>query len=374
MTLALAACSIDDLKVQEGEAGQGGSTPRGGRAGSAAQGGKGGGDASTDAGKGGKAASGGGGKGGEGGRAGAGGRAGGGAAGAGGSAGSNASAELMTALSQYVDSQCAKLAQCLPFTFEIQFQSDMQRCRARWHLQYDWVGSLPGSGWNASKLTACKNAHEALTCRQYMDDEGQPECLVAGTHQNGEPCNVRDQCASRFCAAAANGCGVCAPAPAAGADCDEDPDCPDTAANCLCPDGSSSCAQPQCLRRGGEGAACGTGAPCSLSTNCGADGRCHAPPDQVGAACSSGGNLACDLFVQGLTCSANGTCQRVMLADTCSATTFCRDVSSMCHMDTGVCDPPPSDGGACSENGTCVFPAGCVNGKCVLPSDAKLCQ
>jgi hypothetical protein len=377
MALALAACSIDDLKVQEGEAGQGGSTPRAGRTGSAgkpaAEGGKSGGGASPEAGKGGSDA----GKGGAGGRAGSGGRisagAGAAAAGAGGSGGSGVSAELMTAVSQYVDMQCAKIAQCVPWAFETGFLSDMQRCRTRWHLQYDWVAALPATGWTASKLAGCRSAQEALTCRQYIDDVGQPECQVAGMRQNGEPCNVRDQCASRFCGASSNGCGACAAAPALGASCDDDSDCPDMA-SCVCPDGSSSCAQTQCLRRAGEGAACGVGSPCNFDLNCGTDNRCHAPPDQAGATCSAVGEVACDLVAKGLACSANGTCQKLTAADTCSETTFCRQPGSVCHADTGVCDPPPTDGGACSANGSCLYPAGCVSGKCVLPSDVKICQ
>ena len=221
-------CGIDDLKVKSyASAGRSGSTGQAGESGaSEVEGGKGG-----DAGKAGReptrAGKGGGGAGGRAGEAAAvGGSGGAGKAGAGGAGGAAADGgELLSAFSQLADMDCGKLAQCGPFVFSAQF-GDMQTCRTRRMLIFNWGAMLPGVGWTPAKVAACKAVISAQSCRQYADDDGQVECLVPGTRQNAEACNAREQCASRFCSTAGYGCGTCAAAPSEGASCSEDNDCP----------------------------------------------------------------------------------------------------------------------------------------------------
>lgn len=381
---AAVGCGIDDLKVKSfADGGKSGRSARGGESGaSEEQGGRG--NAGREAGKGGGDAASGGsggaaGKSGSGGRAGSsgsgkagsGGTGGGGAGGTGGAAGAAANGgELLNALSQLVEQDCGKFAQCAPFFFNGQF-ADMAACRARRMLMYNFVAALPGIQWTPQNVSECKAVVAAQSCRQYIDDDGQMQCLVAGTRANGMACNVRDQCASRFCATSGYSCGTCAPAPAEGASCTLDVDCPDHTW-CGCADGGNSCAQTICVRPRNDGEACSNGTPCGYGLNCLGDGRCHTQPNQENASCIVDNGVNCDL-TQGLICS-NSQCLKLVAADTCSATTYCRMQNSICQAATGACTAPPTDGGPCADGDSCAFPALCVDGKCQAPGAALACQ
>ena len=374
LAVLLVGCAIDDLKVcEKGDVcgGKPGRTGAGGESGQpAADGGRGGRDA-REAGKGGSApAVGKGGSGGAGGRGGAaaGGKGGAGAGGTGGSAPDNS--ELISAFAHLAEVDCAKFAQCAPFTCNGQF-ADAQACKARRVLLPTWGASLPGLGWTPAKIAACRTVIDAQSCRQYMDDDGQADCLPPGTRQNGAPCNLRDQCASRFCSTNGYSCGMCAAAPAEGASCSEDVDCRD-GTQCVCANGLDTCPARLCMRLRNDGEACGIGTRCGFGLNCLSDGRCHAAPNQPGAECSLADSEQCDVAAQGVICGGGDTCEKLVAADTCSATTYCRQRGSYC-LDTGVCTVP-TDTGSCAGGIFCLFPALCVNGNCQMPGAAPQCQ
>jgi hypothetical protein len=367
-------CGIDELKVKSyADGGNGGESGKpeadGGKGDEAGKGG-------SNAGSSGKRAGGEGGTGGAGDAGGhsgnANGSGGAGKAGAGGAAGAAAiGGDLLSAFTAVAEMDCGKIAQCGPFVFNAQF-GDMQTCRTRRMLIFSWIATLPGVGWTPPKVAACKAVIEAQSCRQYVDDDGQPECLVAGTRQNGEACSWREQCASRFCSTSGYDCGTCAAAPSEGASCIEDNDCPDRTV-CGCPDGSGACTQPLCVRPRNDGEACSIGTPCGYGLNCLIDGRCHAAPNQANSPCSPADGVQCDVFTQGLVCS-NNACLKLTAADTCSATTYCRQRNSICDANTGACSAPPTDTGPCADGDSCAFPALCVAGSCQLPGAGAQCQ
>jgi len=275
----------------------------------------------------------------------------------------------MNATAKFAETQCNKLGQCMPFVLST-VHGNVQTCRMRLSLALSWTNKLPDIAWTAAKVDACRANIEAQSCRQYVDDDTTAECLVPGKRQNGSPCNSREQCVSRFCATNGYDCGMCAAAPAEGANCVEDVDCPDRTI-CICADPTAPCAQRLCIRTRNEGESCALGTPCGPGLNC-LNGRCQPQPNQVGASCSIPDGVFCDTFTQGLACNG-ATCVKLTASDTCEAGEYCRQPNSQCTADN-TCTPPASDTGTCNENVGCAFPAVCVNGKCQLPGAGTACQ
>jgi hypothetical protein len=216
-----------------------------------------------------------------------------------------------------------------------------------------------------------------LSCREFIDDNGQKACGPKGKRKEGEPCNAREQCETRFCAADGYACGSCRKAPEEGASCVEDNDCPDENA-CLCDNGTPRCDSPHCRRLRDAEEACSEQMPCGAGLNCKA-GHCQIAPDRAGAECNPFEGVRCDTVSAGLVCTQSG-CAKLKSADVCSATEYCKDRKTGCEIANdspqAACVPMPDDRGKCDvkTGRMCRFPALCNAGKCQLPGAAELCK
>jgi hypothetical protein len=270
---------------------------------------------------------------------------------------------------------CDKLVQCTHFGFERSYESG-DECRKRRMMLYSFWAELPDTGWAADHQEACYKAVYDLSCREFIDDNGQKACTPKGTRKDGAPCNAREQCASRYCDAEGYGCGTCKKAPEEGASCSEDNDCPDESA-CLCDNGTPRCDKPRCRRLRDAQEACSATTPCGAGLNCQAE-RCEVAPNNAGASCNPAQGQHCDTVSAGLVCTPTG-CAQLKAADTCSPTEYCKDRKTSCEIDPdskqAACVAMPEDDGKCDLKGgpTCRFPALCNKGKCQLPGKAPLC-
>jgi hypothetical protein len=271
---------------------------------------------------------------------------------------------------------CDKLTQCAAFGFERSYESG-DECRKRRMLLYTFWSELPDTGWDADTQDACFKAVYGLSCREFIDDNGQKACAPKGKRKDGVACNVREQCESRFCDAEGYACGTCKTAPDEGASCKEDNDCPEQSA-CLCDNGTPRCDSPRCRRLRDAQEACSAQQPCGAGLNCQA-GRCEIAPDRVGAACDPATSLHCDTVSAGLVCTPAG-CAKLTAADVCSPTEYCKDRKTSCQLDQdskqAACVAMPDDRAECdpTKGRMCRFPALCTAGKCQLPGTAALCK
>ena len=116
---------------------------------------------------------------------------------------------------------CDKLVQCAGFGFERSYESG-DDCRKRRMLLYSFWAKLPDTGWTADSEDACYKAVYGLSCRDFVDDNGQKACAPMGKRKQGDACNAREQCESRFCSTDGYACGTCKKAPEQGGSCSED--------------------------------------------------------------------------------------------------------------------------------------------------------
>lgn len=271
---------------------------------------------------------------------------------------------------------CDKLTQCTSFGFERSYESG-DDCRKRRMQLYSFWAELPDTGWTPEAEDACFKAVYGLSCREFIDDNGQKACAPKGKRKEGQPCNAREQCDTRFCDSAGYGCGTCKKAPEEGASCSEDNDCPDESA-CLCDNGTPRCDSPRCRRLRDAEEACSAQMPCGAGLNC-KSGRCQVAPDHAGAECNPAEGVHCDAVSAGLVCTPSG-CAKLKSADVCSPTEYCKDRNQSCEIakdsNKATCVPMPDDKGACDPKAgrMCRFPALCTSGKCQLPTAAELCK
>jgi hypothetical protein len=280
-----------------------------------------------------------------------------------------------TAFEKLAGAYCDKLVQCANFGFERSYESG-DECRKRRMLLYTFWSKLPDTGWTSDNQDACFQAVYGLSCREFIDDNGQKACAPKGTRKDGEPCNAREQCESRYCDAEAYACGTCKKAPEEGASCSEDNDCPDESA-CLCDNGTPRCDKPRCRRLRDAQESCSAATPCGTGLNCQSE-RCEPAPDRAGASCNPAQGQHCDTVSAGLVCTPTG-CAALKPADICSPTEYCKDRKSSCEIDAekkqAACVAMPSDSGDCDPKAgkSCSFPAVCSKGKCQLPGAASFC-
>jgi hypothetical protein len=281
----------------------------------------------------------------------------------------------LEAFEKLAGAYCDKLVLCTNFGFERSYESG-DECRKRRMLLYTFWAKLPDTGWTSDNQEACYKAVYGLSCREFIDDNGQKACAPKGARKDGEPCNAREQCESRYCDAEGYACGTCKKAPEEGASCSEDNDCPDENA-CLCDNGTPRCDKPRCRRLRDAQEPCSATTPCGSGLNCQAD-RCEPAPDRAGANCNPAQGQHCDTVSAGLVCTPTG-CAKLKAADTCSPTEYCKDRKASCEIDAeqkqAACVPTPGDTGDCDPKAgrTCGFPAVCHQGKCQLPTSAPLC-
>jgi hypothetical protein len=289
--------------------------------------------------------------------------------------GSSAADSGASTFEKLAGAYCDKLVQCTPFGFERSYESG-DDCRRRRMQLYAFWSKLPDTGWTAEVEDACYKAVYGLSCREFVDDNGQKACAPKGKRKDGDPCNAREQCASRFCDSDGYACGTCKKAPEEGASCRIDDDCPDENA-CLCDNGTPRCKSPRCRRLRDAEETCAADTPCGPGLNC-KDGRCQVAPDKVGAECNPAQGLLCDTVSAGLVCTSSG-CAKLKAADVCSPTEYCKDRKTSCEISkdsaSAACVAKPADTGACdlASGQSCRFPAVCSSGKCQLPGASPLC-
>jgi hypothetical protein len=282
---------------------------------------------------------------------------------------------VSSGLEKLAGAYCDKLVQCAGFGFERSYESG-DDCRKRRMLLYSFWAKLPDTGWTADSEDACYKAVYGLSCREFVDDNGQKACAPMGKRKQGDACNAREQCESRFCSTDGYACGTCKKAPEEGASCSEDADCPDENA-CLCDNGTPRCKSPRCRRLHDAAEACAADTPCGPGLNCKA-GKCEVAPDKVGADCNPATGVLCDTVSAGLVCTSSG-CAKLKAADVCSPTEYCQDRKTSCEISkdssNAACVAKPDDQGACdlAAGKSCKFPAVCSNSKCQLPGASALC-
>jgi hypothetical protein len=288
----------------------------------------------------------------------------------------NASASELKAFEKLAGAYCDKLVQCASFGFERSYESG-DDCRKRRMQLYVFWAELPDTGWTSDSKDACYKAVYGLSCREFIDDNGQKACAPKGKRKDAEPCNAREQCESRFCAADGYACGTCKKAPDESSSCAEDNDCPDETA-CLCDNGTPRCDNPHCRRLRDAEEACSEQTPCGAGLNC-KSGRCQIAPDHAGAECNPREGVHCDTVSAGLVCTPSG-CAKLKPADVCTPTEYCKDRNASCEIakdsQQAACVPMPDDRGECDPKTgrTCRFPAVCSSGKCQLPGSAPNCK
>lgn len=270
--------------------------------------------------------------------------------------------------------------------------------------------SLTGSTRTAEDVEACAKAVEAEECG--VAPVLLAACVVQpGTLRAGSACNVDTQCQSGHCdllatQAKGKGCGVCLETVAEGDSCD--PEHPACAIGTLCI-GSATDKSPRCRRAAyvDENASCdGYATYCHPGFMCasigGAPSTCI-PVHTVGGECPADAACATDTFCSetthtcanlanvGEACDSQTPCKSGLGCDsttkTCAPLTFaepgvkcggsvaCRE--GVCGQGTGAptCPALVEDGKGCLEGAhmTCLAPATCIAGACVMQTTAT-CQ
>lgn len=244
------------------------------------------------------------------------------------------------------DAACAKLEACSPFAVGALY-GDVTRCRER--LAVGCLPSFGASGTSATpaRTSACAQSLAALPCATLSRGDFGPACAAQpGTLAAGGACGDDAQCASAFCARAADAiCGVCAAATRAGDPCVRGA----CSAGTACPAGQTMCIAPVA---GQAGDACTVAEECDLVNAVGCDTvdrRCIRLTLATGA-CGANALINPTSYA---TCPASGTCS-ALLAGTCAAAA--------------------ADGATCSTGTSgpaCTPPARCVSGRCTLPAPAS---
>jgi hypothetical protein len=245
------------------------------------------------------------------------------------------------------DALCAKLMSCSPFALGALY-GDATTCKQRLALGCVVKFGAPGTSATPAMATACAASLPSLACATFATGDFGAACAAQpGTLANGAACGDDAQCASTFCARAADAvCGVCAAATSAGSACVRG----SCSAGTVCPMGRTTCIAPVA---GQVGDMCTTLEQCDLGHGVGCNtttSRCimltQAP---AGGMCGANSLLASSFAV----CPASGSCSAIL---------------------NGTCSAAAADSAACSTATTgpaCMPPAKCVGGRCTLPAPAS---
>ena len=270
------------------------------------------------------------------------------ASGAGGGSGGPAPTDgAATACASLARALCAKADDCAPFANTLVF-GGRATCEER--LQLDCLGRFaPGSSATPADTSACADSLSSQSCAAFARGDLGAACAPRpGTAPSGATCLDDRQCASAFCARAADAaCGVCAPPTTAGGPCVRG----SCSAGTVCPKGTTTatCLVPE---PGPLGATCTVSEQCDVGHGLGCNpltGRC------IRLALASSGTCGLDLAAATYNaCGASASCSPVL---------------------AGKCVAAAEDGAPCSnaEAGPpCLPPARCVSGRCSLP-DPSVC-
>jgi hypothetical protein len=279
------------------------------------------------------------------------------------SGGESGAAALARAIAQLAFSECDKLGSCGSAYRDYLF-GDADGCLTRMASVYLWVATLPATGFTTEALLACARARSRQSCDGYFSYFSPPECVVSGSAPLGAACVSGAQCASGFCPADYT-CAACASAPAAGAPCTGNSECPE---GMLCSD-AKKCARPAAL-----GMPCGPEQPCDNWLLC--SGTCQRYAATVGSGCAS---QVCD-FRLGLLCNTSTLqCMTSSGSDSgepCGAVgeTSVRICTAQGVCNEGTCRAAPGLGAACSDATPCVYPEACIDGRCTGLPSAESCE
>ncbi|HLK35694.1 MAG TPA: hypothetical protein VKU41_03005 [Polyangiaceae bacterium] len=275
---------------------------------------------------------------------------------------------------------CAKYSACSAYLVAAQF-GDMATCASTVKASVVNTLGAPGTGQTPGNAEACATKVAGISCDDAFGHNLPSECQpAAGTLANGTACGDSSQCKSGYCnIAPTSTCGMCAAAPAAGASCMQDADCPP---------GSTCNASGACVVFGRAGAQCDSAQqPCLPTLTC-KNGSC-ATPDALGAACASDPNGAspygsCDQLA-GALCDQSNMCVKVTLVGAGQPCGLLNGALTLCsanggcvvpqNANSGVCQAAAAAGGSCDPaNGPdCAPPGVCTNGACAAPS-ASACH
>jgi hypothetical protein len=268
----------------------------------------------------------------------------------------------------FARAMCARLEACSTFLVVGSYGS-ADACIARTASTCVDGLALPDSAATAFGIAGCAAALSGVSCNALFENALPEACsLVAGARVDGAACVVDAQCASTRCARTAGStrCGSCAARASNEGQC---------VANTDCERGLICASDNKCRTPAAPGASCDTTHPCGLPWVCSA-GTCQ-PALELGAACDPTADrcdpyaaLSCDYNTQhcaGWARSAAGQAcgytAQGLLACVGSATCQLADEWQ------GTCRAPAADGGACqTDDASCLAPAQCRDGVCVLGS------
>lgn len=292
--------------------------------------------------------------------------------------------------------QCQQLDQCWSGYGVSKTYPDLGTCQSRLVAQCEASLSAPSTGATPDSAESCASSLATETCSDFFNNTPPEVCQArAGKLSNGAACAFPAQCASTFCALAANQvCGVCQDLPNVGDPCD-DQGCGPGKACVTSYNGSRVCAQPV-----GDGQACSRVAPCQADLTCVGDttdglgggvmGQCQPSVVTAGGTCDSARLLApaCDAH-RNLYCPPRqnlrdggavlGTCgagEYVGAGEQCERATrdggaqvLCAAGAQCVRMDAGfsLCVGTAADGQPCdiAVGPPCEAPARCV----ISPAD-----
>jgi hypothetical protein len=272
--------------------------------------------------------------------------------------------------------RCTQLQSCSATDMQLRY-GDESTCETRETSNCTSALSEPLNGNTPTAVEACANAYAGWACADYLGNQNipQPCQQQLGPTISGGPCAIDGQCESGFCAVVpASACGMCAPAPKAGASCAQLTAC---GPGLVCTADTATCVAP-----GVRDAPCGRGMVCGIGLSCvGADsatntqGACRQAGDKVGVVCdpTEKTGAGCDRDA-GFACNGmSKTCQSVVVVATgqpcgndvgdqpvyCQAEGACTGASATMP---GACNAAAADGAACdtATGPGCVIPARCI--------------
>ena len=261
---------------------------------------------------------------------------------------------------------CNRFSSCSAFFIKLQY-GDVDACASGAKASLKGALTANGTGATPAQAEACAAAIANASCDDAVGHNLPSACQsAAGQLASGAPCGDSSQCQTAYCHKGPNStCGACAAAPAVGASCNADGDCP---SGNVCTK-AGTCAAP-----GATGASCEpTQRPCKPTLVC-KSGTCAAP-DGAGAPCTKMTNAmgtttldTCDALA-GLYCSAQGTagtCVKIEFATAGQPCLLVGNALTLCSAN-GICNVPSRP----ATTGTCL-PAAAPGATCTATSSGML--
>jgi hypothetical protein len=272
-------------------------------------------------------------------------------------------ANASAACASYVEATCGRMEACEPMRMKEKF-CDSATCQSRMKLVC--MNNLKDSGTTltSDRLAACASQLQLQSCDDRFDHVVPDECVaLPGSLGDGSPCGDDGQCQSAHCRKQGDVCGRCFPRERS---CNEDDDC----------ERGWMCNSGDCAQRVPAGAACDYQRPCAYGFTC--DGGVCKSPRARGMSCTlSTGGDNCDQL-HGDWCDLDlrvcGAVPFAALGESCGypgGTPIYCTADASCQADR--CVALPADGNPCDPDIGCLYPANCLEGRCVIP-DTSSCR